>query len=232
MSPAADGQGGARPLSVPRLAHGSSPRRHAADLLAASPATQSTPGRDSVPACPPANQAEHLALLLPDQLTERSRRDLAGKRGPDRAAGSTRRRLGDHVIHVISPRHLAVSGQPRPHSQAGRPAYPQPVAAPRPGPAGLCAGVNAIPHARPLMHAILPGGSEPGSTHGRTQARSDFAPTRHGAVPSLARRPVAGGAAPRQRRATFSAARVVTPGQTPRCELPAADIPCSGMSSR
>jgi hypothetical protein len=38
-----------------------------------------------------------------------------GQSGLDRAAGGTRRGLCDHVIHVVGPRHLAVSGQPGPY---------------------------------------------------------------------------------------------------------------------
>jgi hypothetical protein len=81
-------------------------------------------GAGSVLALRPGNQAEHLALLSADQLMERSRRGLPGISGLDRPAGSTRRRLGDYMIHVISPRHRTISGQPSPHPQTSRPAHP------------------------------------------------------------------------------------------------------------
>ena len=42
-------------------------------------------------------------------------------------------RGGDHMIHVISPRHLAVTGHARPHPQASRPACPPYASAPLPG---------------------------------------------------------------------------------------------------
>jgi len=83
----------------------------------------------SVLICLYGNQAEHLALLFTDQFMERNRRCIAGQSGLHRTAGSTRRRLSDHMIHVISPRHLAISGQPGPYPQASRTAQP-----PDPGP--------------------------------------------------------------------------------------------------
>jgi hypothetical protein len=100
----------------------------------------------SVLVCPPGNQAEHLALLLADQLVEWGRWGVAVVSGLDRAAGSTRRRLSDHVIQVISPRHRTVSGQPGPHPQASRPAHPPD---PRPPRLSLCGGRQGRDH-RPV----------------------------------------------------------------------------------
>jgi hypothetical protein len=117
---------GARTLSVPRRArHGDAYRGSvpAASVELGVPGLLATKG---VPAliCLPWNQAEHLALLLAGQFAEQSRPEVAANRGPDRSAGSTRRRLSNYMIHVIGPRHLAVSRQPGPHPQAGRTASP------------------------------------------------------------------------------------------------------------
>jgi hypothetical protein len=64
-----------------------------------------------------------------DQLMEGDRH-VTGEGGFDGAVGSARRRRGDHMIHVIGPRHLAVTRHAGPYLQAGRPARPPHLSAP------------------------------------------------------------------------------------------------------
>jgi hypothetical protein len=138
MSPVPDRhRGGLRPSAC-------ATRQPVLDARQLSASLRSQP--QSVLTCLPRNQAEHLALLVTDQFMERSRRRIAGKSSLHGTAGSTRRRLRDHMIHVISPRHLAVSRQPGPHPQASRTAQP-----PDPGPPFpcVCDGLQPRDH-RPI----------------------------------------------------------------------------------
>ncbi len=93
----------------------------------------SWPGRKELSPLSPwrGNYVEHLALLLADPFMEGDRH-VAGEGRLDGAAGSARQRPGDHMVHVISPRHFAVIRYAGPHPQASRPARPPHRSAPLP----------------------------------------------------------------------------------------------------